>query len=44
GDRGSVELETLVLEKVEEVSSAICAVDSLVVRILPVDSSALCGQ
>ncbi|URD73429.1 hypothetical protein MUK42_36100 [Musa troglodytarum] len=36
GDRGSVELETLVLEKVEEISSAICAVDSLVVRILPV--------
>lgn len=54
GGSGSSGLETLVLEKVGEVSSAIdaakhvdeviCALYSLAVRIFPVDYSALCGS
>ncbi|KAK8943991.1 hypothetical protein KSP40_PGU018336 [Platanthera guangdongensis] len=48
-----VELETLILQKVEEVSSqidsakhvdqVICALHSLAVRLFPIDSSSICG-
>ncbi|KAK8924041.1 hypothetical protein KSP39_PZI019439 [Platanthera zijinensis] len=48
-----VELETLILQKVEELSSqidsaknvdqVICALHSLAVRLFPIDSSSICG-